>query len=70
MKTELEMITELQQQVADLEGALNTWKAVGMPEETIVILLQHHTKLPKRDIKKVMQGIGELFDVYFTDGNK
>lgn len=38
----------------------------GLRYETIVILMHHHTKLPIKTIRKVLEGLNEIPEKYFT----
>ena len=67
MSTELEQIKQLQDTVIKLQNAVAMWTTAGLPHKTVVVLLQHYTKLSQSDIRLVLDGIDNLFDVYFTE---
>ncbi len=70
-KTALELqLAKLEGQVKTLQKTLASWKAAGIPEKTLVVLLSHYTKVPQRTIRLVMDGFDNLYDEYFKEEEK
>ena len=61
-------IDELREAVVDIQAKLKMYQYEGFPEKTLLILLQHSTKLPMKTIKAVLDGLESLYDDYLTDG--
>lgn len=53
---------DLEKMQAVLDGLMNS----GLEYETILILMQHHTKLPKKTINAVLKGLQEIPRRYFS----
>lgn len=62
-----ERVVALTKNVENLQAALDSWKEVGIPRKTLVILLSHYTKVPQRTIRLVMEGMDALHDYYFVE---
>lgn len=62
-----EQVALLTENVEKLQGVLDSWREVGIPRKTLVILLSHYTKVPQRTIRLVMEGMDALHDYYFTE---
>jgi len=62
-----EKLAALEEQVCQLQEAVNFWRQNGFPEKTILILLNHYTKVPQRTIRLVLEGIDALYDEYFAE---
>ena len=60
-------VAKLEEDITRLQIALRSWKDVGIPEKTLVILLNHYTKVPQRTIKLILEGMDALYDEYFTE---
>lgn len=59
------IILKTELQIAKIQKAVSMWEEAGLPEHTIIILLQHKTKVPKGTIKKILIGIDSLYEDYF-----
>ena len=62
-----EQIEKLRSQVEVLHETLASWHRAGIPEKTLIVLLNHYTKVPQRTIKLVLEGMDALIDEYFTE---
>ena len=65
-----EKVAELAAQVKLLQDSVDMWAEAGIPRHTIVVLLHHYTKIPQRTIKRVLEGIDNLHDYYFTEDDE
>lgn len=59
-------LEELKESVIQLQATVDMWIETGLPKRTILILLQHKTKLPIRHIRLVLDGFESLYDDYFA----
>ena len=57
-------IVKVELQIAKLQQELNSWRSV-LPEKTLIILLSHSTKLPHKTVKKLLDGIDNIYVDYF-----
>lgn len=62
-----ESIVKMREDVVDLQNVVNNLQNSGLRYETILILLQHHTKLPKKTITAVLNGLVALPKKYFSE---
>lgn len=69
MTVPAEVIIKTELQLVKIQEAFSVWKDAGLPEHTIIILLQHSTKVPQKTIKKIFEGIDSLYADYFEDDN-
>ena len=53
-------VAKLKEDITRLQIALRSWKDVGIPEKTLIILLNHYTKVPQRTIKLILEGMDAL----------
>ena len=60
-------VTKLVQDVEKLQETLESWRDAGIPRRTLVILLNHYTKVSQKTINLVMEGMDALLDEYFTE---
>lgn len=60
-------IDTLRADLRSLQLAVKELTDSGMKEKTVLILLKHHTGLPQRTIKAVLDGIESLEAEYFGD---
>ena len=60
-------VETLVRNVENLEAALESWREAGIPRNTLVVLLNHYTKVPQRTIRLVMEGMDALHEEYFTE---
>lgn len=63
-------LAELEAKVFQLTEALQSWRDTGLPEKTILVLLNHYTEIPQKTIKKVMDGFDNLYEHYFVDNEQ
>ena len=63
-------LAKLEAQVKTLQKTLASWKAAGIPEKTLVVLLSHYTKVPQRTIRLVMDGFDNLYQEYFMEDER
>ncbi len=63
-------LAKLEGQVKTLQKTLASWKAAGIPEKTLVVLLSHYTKVPQRTIRLVMDGFDNLYQEYFMEDER
>ncbi len=61
-----ESIVRLQRDISQLREVVDNLQASGLQYETILILMQHHTKLPKKTIMAVLDGLKEIPTRYFN----
>lgn len=64
-----ERIAELEEKVVHLQEVLESWRQTGMPEKTLLILLNHYTGIPQRTIKQLMEGFDNLYEAYFVENS-
>lgn len=62
-----ESIVKMREDVVKLQTVLDNLQDSGLRYETILILLQHHTKLPKKTIVAVLNGLVEIPKKYFSE---
>lgn len=62
-------IEEIQATAKRLQDAMVMFKEAGLPETTLMILLQHRTKLPQKTIRKVIVALDNLYEDYFFIGS-
>lgn len=60
-------LAKLEGQVKTLQKTLASWKAAGIPEKTLVVLLSHYTKVPQGTIRRVLDGFDNLYEEYFKE---
>jgi len=60
-------IEELKEQLSDLQATLIGWRESGLPEKTLLILLNHSTKVPQKTIRTVLEGLENLEADYFEE---
>ena len=58
---------KLEQQIIKLREELANWQEIGVPRHTMVVLLQHYTKVPQRTIRSVLEGLDVLYEEYFEE---
>jgi hypothetical protein len=61
-----ESILRLHRDITQLQEVVEGLQASGLQYETILILMQHHTKLPKKTIIQVLDGLKEIPNRYFN----
>ena len=61
---------EVKEQLAKIHRAVKDLKRTGLNERAIVVLLQAATKLQKRHILAVLDGIESLEELYATEEEK
>jgi hypothetical protein len=61
-----ESIVRLQRDLSQMREVVDNLQASGLQYETILILMQHHTKLPKKTIMAVLDGLKEIPNRYFN----
>jgi 2-phospho-L-lactate guanylyltransferase (CobY/MobA/RfbA family) len=61
----MQKIESLRLDCEALQSAINTILDSGMREKTILVLMQHYTKLPQKTIKTVMDGLHDIEIEYF-----
>lgn len=67
MSTIEEQFDKLRSDVEQLGVTLDVWREAGIPRKTIVVLLNHYTKVPQRTINLILDGIDALYDEYFEE---
>ena len=60
-----EAIVQLRDDVEKIRESVAKLQNSGLRYDTILILLGHHTKLPKKTIHAVLEGLEELPEKYF-----
>ena len=60
-------LAELEEKVIKLQEVMQSWRDTGIPEKTLLVLLNHYTSVPQKTIKKIMDGFDDLYDYYFND---
>ena len=65
-----ESIVKMREDVAKLQSVVNGLQDSGLRFETLLILMQHHTKLPKKTIVAVLNGLVEIPEKYFKEETK
>jgi len=61
-----ESIVLMREELYKLQEQVTRMVASGMNYETIVILMHHHTKVPIKTIRKVLEGLREIPERYFS----
>lgn len=61
-----ESILRLHRDITELQEVVDRLQVSGLQYETILILMQHHTKLPKKTIIQVLDGLKEIPNRYFN----
>lgn len=62
-----ESVVRLHNDVKEMQSVLNGLISSGLQYETIIILLQHSTKLPKKTIQQVLTGLQDIPRRYFNN---
>lgn len=62
-----EKLAELEAQMVQLRETLDVWEQSGLPKRTLIILLNHSTKVLMNTIRKVLVGLDTLFEDYFHE---
>jgi len=64
-----ESIVLMRKDLEKLQTVLNKLQDSGMRYETIILLMHDHTKLGKKTIKAVLEGLQEIPTKYFKEEN-
>ena len=68
MSNELkEKVEALRADCEALRTAVDIMLDAGAKEKTVLVLLSHHTKLPQKTIKQVIDGMHDLEAEYFGE---
>lgn len=62
-----EKLEELRAKIELLQDSVDMWSSIGLSRKTILILLQHKTKLSRRAIESVLEGVESLYEEYFAE---
>jgi len=62
-----ESIVLMREDLEKMQETLTRLQDSGMRYETIVLLMHDHTKIGKRTIKKVLEGLQEIPHKYFKE---
>lgn len=62
-----ESIVLMREDLYKIQASVDKMLNSGLRFETILILMQHHTKLPKGTIRKVIEGLNEIPLKYFKE---
>lgn len=62
-----ESIVLMREDLYKLQEHVDRMIASGLKYETIVILMHHHTKIPIKTIRKVLEGLKEIPERYFNE---
>ena len=65
-----ENIESLRQEVRAVADKADALVSGGMRFKTVLMLLSHHTGLPQKTIRKVIESIDEIDEAYFHDGEE
>lgn len=65
-----ESIVLMRKDLEKLQDVLNKLQDSGLRYETIVLLMHDHTKIGKRTIKAVLEGLQEIPHKYFKEEDK
>lgn len=61
-----ESIILMREDLYKLQECVDRMKESGMQEKTIILLMHDHTRIPKKTIKKVLDGLTEIPLKYFN----
>ena len=62
-----ESIVLMRKDLEKIQATLQKLQDSGMRYETIILLMHDHTKIGKRTIKKVLEGLQEIPHKYFKE---
>jgi len=66
-KAEIEdRVRRLQTCADNLRDSLKVWEDAGLPRSTLMLLLQHKTKISQRTINTILDGLESLYDDYLV----
>lgn len=65
-----ESIVLMREDLYKLQECVDRMKDSGMQEKTIILLMHDHTRIPKKTIKKVLDGLTEIPLKYFNQEKK
>lgn len=60
-------IEELREHIQNIQDSLAQWEDSGFPRKTILVLLNHKTKIPMSTINTILNGMMELNDYLYKD---
>jgi hypothetical protein len=58
-------LADIEESIGKLRSEMDFWRQTGIPEKTLLILLNHYTKVPQRTIRLVLEGMESLHEEYF-----
>ena len=62
-----ESIVLMREDLYKLQAQVEKLMDSGLKYDTIIILMHHHTKIPQKTIKKVLEGLQEIPLKYFKE---
>lgn len=65
--TKAELVERFRDQIEALQEAAEQFEEGGMNRRAVILLLHDYTRVPKRTIERVLQGVENAVDYYFGE---